>query len=113
MRYIITIDQRTSSSKALLFDEEFNLIDRKIVLHKNLHPKEGWAEVDAEEIYNNVLQAISQLDLPKENAEFSVSIVNQRETSVIWAPLNSKLYSSLFSIPSVFVVITSFSSENE
>lgn len=84
MRYIITIDQRTSSSKALLFDEEFNLIDRKIVLHKNFHPKEGWAEVDAEEIYNNVLQAISQLDLPKENAEFSVSIVNQRETGVIW-----------------------------
>lgn len=84
MRYIITIDQRTSSSKALLFDEEFNLIDRKIVLHNNFHPKEGWAEVDAEEIYNNVLQAISQLDLPKENAEFSVSIVNQRETSVIW-----------------------------
>lgn len=90
MRYIITIDQRTSSSKALLFDEEFNLLDRKIVPHKKFHPKEGWAEVDAEEIYNNVLQAISQLDLPTENAEYSVSIVNQRETSVVWDKTTGK-----------------------
>ena len=59
MRYIITIDQRTSSSKALLFDEDFNLVDRKIVPHKKYQPKDGWAEVDAEEIYNNVLLAVS------------------------------------------------------
>lgn len=83
MRYIITIDQRTSSSKALLFDEDFNLVDRKIVPHKKYHPKDGWAEVDAEEIYNNVLLAVSQLDIPAD-AELSVSLVNQRETSIIW-----------------------------
>ena len=51
MRYIITIDQRTSSSKALLFDEKLNLIDHKIIPHKISHPRQDWVEADAEEIY--------------------------------------------------------------
>ena len=85
MRYIITIDQRTSSSKALLFDEKLNLIDVKIIPHRINHPKQDWVEADAEEIYTNTVAAIKQLDLPKdENAEFSVSLVNQRETVVVW-----------------------------
>ncbi|MGX8689761.1 MAG: FGGY family carbohydrate kinase [Bacteroidaceae bacterium] len=85
MRYIITIDQRTSSSKALLFDEKLNLIDVKIIPHRINHPKQDWVEADAEEIYVNTVAAIKQLDLPKdEDAEFSVSLVNQRETVVVW-----------------------------
>ena len=58
MRYIITIDQRTSSSKALLFDEKLNLIDHKIIPHKISHPREDWVEADAEEIYRNTVAAI-------------------------------------------------------
>ena len=85
MRYIITIDQRTSSSKALLFDEKLNLIDHKIIPHKVNHPKEDWVEADAEEIYANTVAAIKMLDLPKESdATFSISMVNQRETVVLW-----------------------------
>ena len=85
MRYIITIDQRTSSSKALLFDEKLNLIDHKIIPHKVNHPREDWVEADAEEIYQNTVAAIKQLELPSfEGNEFSISIVNQRETVVVW-----------------------------
>ena len=85
MRYIITIDQRTSSSKALLFDEKLNLIDCKIIPHKISHPRQDWVEADAEEIYANTVAAIKQLDLPPfEGNEFSVSMVNQRETVVLW-----------------------------
>ena len=85
MRYIITIDQRTSSSKALLFDDKLNLIDHRIIPHKVNHPKEDWAEADAEEIYANTVAAIKQLELPKESdATFSISLVNQRETVVVW-----------------------------
>lgn len=85
MRYIITIDQRTSSSKALLFDDKLNLIDHKIIPHKVNHPREDWVEADAEEIYANTVAAVKQLNLPKEgDATFSVSIVNQRETVVVW-----------------------------
>ena len=84
MRYIITIDQRTSSSKALLFDEKLNLIDHKIIPHKISHPREDWVEADAEEIYANTVAAIRQLALPSfEGNEFSISMVNQRETVVL------------------------------
>ena len=85
MRFIITIDQRTSSSKALLFDEKLNLIDHKIIPHKVNHPREDWVEADAEEIYQNTVAAIKQLELPSfEGNEFSISMVNQRETVVLW-----------------------------
>ena len=85
MRYIITIDQRTSSSKALLFDERLNLIDHKIIPHKVNHPREDWVEADAEEIYTNTVAAIKQLNLTKDSdATFSISMVNQRETVVLW-----------------------------
>ena len=78
MRYIITIDQRTSSSKALLFDEKLNLIDHKIIPHKVNHPREDWVEADAEEIYQNTVAAIKQLELPSfEGNEFSISISSQ------------------------------------
>lgn len=85
MRYIITIDQRTSSSKALLFDDKLNLIDHSIIPHKVNHPKDDWAEADAEEIYANTVTAIKQLNLPEDaDATFSISLVNQRETVVVW-----------------------------
>lgn len=85
MRYIITIDQRTSSSKALLFDEKLNLVDHRIIPHKISHPRSDWAEVDAEDIYRNTIEAIRQLELPiGEGNTFSLSIVNQRETVLLW-----------------------------
>ena len=85
MRYIITIDQRTSSSKALLFDDKLNLIDCKMIPHKVNHPREDWVEADAEEIYNNTVAAVKQLNLPQDpDATFSISMVNQRETVVVW-----------------------------
>lgn len=86
MRYIITIDQRTTSTKALLFDSSLNLIDRKVKAHNVVKPKEGWVEVDAEEIYRNVIETIRELEFPEplSQAEVSVSIVNQRETALVW-----------------------------
>lgn len=85
MRYIITIDQRTATSKALLFNESLELVDRKELPHRIYHPREDWAEADAEEIYENTLKAISMLDLPGiDGNEFTISIVNQRETAVVW-----------------------------
>lgn len=85
MRYIITIDQRTSSSKALLFDEKLNLVSHSIVPFRVMHPREDWAEADAEDIYETTIEAVRRLELPKaDDATFSISMVNQRETFVIW-----------------------------
>ncbi|MCQ2065823.1 MAG: glycerol kinase GlpK [Bacteroidaceae bacterium] len=90
MKYVITIDQRTSSTKALLFDERFTLVDRTIIPHRILHPKDDWAEADAEEIYRNAVTAIGRLQIPADAEDLSLSIVNQRETFVIWDKVTGK-----------------------
>jgi hypothetical protein len=51
---IIAIDQSTSSTKALLFDEQCKVVARTNVDHKQYYPQTGWVEHDAEEIYQNL-----------------------------------------------------------
>ena len=58
---IIAIDQSTSSTKALLFDEECKMLARTNVDHHQYYPQTGWVEHDAEEIYNNMVEAIRKL----------------------------------------------------
>ena len=57
----IAIDQSTSSTKALLFDEQCRVVARTNVDHKQYYPQTGWVEHDAEEIYQNMIEAIRQL----------------------------------------------------
>ena len=83
---IIAIDQSTSSTKALLFDEQCHMIGRTNVDHKQYYPQTGWVEHDAEEIYQNMIEAIRLLI---ENSQltidhYSLCITNQRETAVVW-----------------------------
>ena len=89
---IIAIDQSTSSTKALLFDEQCHVVARTNVDHKQYYPKTGWVEHDAEEIYNNMIAAIKLLidnsQLTIDN--YSLCITNQRETAVVWNKLTGK-----------------------
>ena len=93
---IIAIDQSTSSTKALLFDEECRLLARTNVDHKQYYPQTGWVEHDAEEIYQNTIEAIRKLmaevDLHYSLVPhtFSLAITNQRETAVIWNKTTGK-----------------------
>jgi len=85
MNYIIAIDQSTSSTKALLFDEQCRMVARTNVDHKQYYPQTGWVEHDAEEIYNNMVEAIRMLfSEHSEASEYSLAITNQRETAVVW-----------------------------
>ena len=91
MNYIIAIDQSTSSTKALLFDEQCRMVARTHVDHQQFYPQTGWVEHDAEEIYNNMVEAIRQLvsQAPTSDGEetapaYSLCITNQRETVVVW-----------------------------
>ena len=91
MNYIIAIDQSTSSTKALLFDEQCRVVARTNVDHKQYYPQTGWVEHDAEEIYKNMVEAIrlllsdySENSEYSESSDFSLAITNQRETAVVW-----------------------------
>ena len=90
---IIAIDQSTSSTKALLFDEQCHVVARTNVDHKQYYPQTGWVEHDAEEIYQNMIEAIRQLPLtpsPSHPLTFSLAITNQRETAVVWNKTTGK-----------------------
>ena len=94
MNHIIAIDQSTSSTKALLFDEQCRVLTRTHVDHKQYYPRTGWVEHDAEEIYRNMIEAIRLLleegRRMKEEGEYSLCITNQRETAVVWNKLTGK-----------------------
>ena len=83
--FIIAIDQSTSATKALLFDEQCKLVGRSDIAHKQYYPKEGYVEHDAEEIYQNTVEAIRQVVGQQPPAtSYSLAITNQRETVVVW-----------------------------
>ena len=89
MKYILCIDQGTTSTKAFLLDEEGNLSKGTHVPFKQYYPQPGWVSHDAEEIYVSVLKAIAMI--LKEHPEakgsiVSMGITNQRETTIAFSP---------------------------
>lgn len=87
MSVILTIDQSTSSTKAILFTETGALVDKAAVSHQQIYPQPGWVEHDAAEIYRNTLQAVATLLSRNEAVQDSllcISITNQRETIVVF-----------------------------
>ena len=90
--YIIAIDQSTSATKAMLFNEQCEMLRRVNKAHQQYYPKAGWVEHDAEEIYDNTLWVVKEL-LKDENLEennYSLAITNQRETVVVWDKTTGK-----------------------
>lgn len=87
MKYILAIDQGTTSSRALLFDNKANLIFKSQIELNCLFPHDGWVEQDALDIYLSVLNAINDC-LAKANVSYeeidSIGITNQRETTIVW-----------------------------
>jgi len=87
MKYTIAIDQSTSATKAMLFDEAATLIARTSIDHKQYYPQPGWVEHDPVEIIENTYKAVEQLisktDIDQNNIT-SIAITNQRETVVVW-----------------------------
>lgn len=90
--YVISVDQSTSATKALLFNEDGKLLHSSSVAHKQYYPAEGWVEHDAEEIYRNTIEAIRIVkdSLAEADATFSLALTNQRETVVVWNRITGK-----------------------
>jgi glycerol kinase len=87
MPFILALDQSTSATKALLFDETGRALDRESREHRQFYPQPGWVEHDAEEIWQNtltVLQAVVSRHLDKIPAFAGLAITNQRETVVVF-----------------------------
>ncbi|MCC8101518.1 MAG: glycerol kinase [Clostridiales bacterium] len=86
-KYIISVDQSTQGTKALLFDEEGKLLGREDLPHRQIVNDLGWVSHDPEEIYANTVQVVRRLlqstrVAPEHVAALGIS--NQRETSLVW-----------------------------
>lgn len=86
-RYIMALDQGTTSSRAILFDHDGKIKGVAQKEFTQLFPKPAWVEHDANEIWLSILSVMSDVlkdtgVSPKEIA--SIGITNQRETTVVW-----------------------------
>jgi glycerol kinase len=99
LKTILALDQSTSATKAMLFNEQGELLDKTAVAHRQLYPQPGWVEHDAAEIYANTLQAVADLlarHPDQQNNLLYLSLTNQRETIVVFdkatgAPLHNAI----------------------
>ena len=85
--YIIALDQGTTSSRAIIFNKNAEIVSRAQLPFRQIYPQPGWVEHDPEEILNTQLQALqSAFDQsglsPADIA--GIGITNQRETTVVW-----------------------------
>ena len=93
MKYILALDQGTTSSRAILFDQKGQMHS---VAQKEFHqyyPQPGWVEHDAMEIWETQLavarEAIAKEGISPEDIA-AIGITNQRETSILWDKRNGK-----------------------
>lgn len=86
-KYILAIDQGTTSTRALLYDKKGKIVKKAKKEFTQYYPKPGWVEHDPEEIWNSTLGVINNA-VKKSNIEFSqidsIGITNQRETVIMW-----------------------------
>ena len=97
MKYIVALDQGTTSSRALLIDENGKLKGIQQKEFKQIYPKQGWVEHDPNEILSTQIQVFEELvsSISPEDI-ISIGITNQRETTVIWDSETGKpLYNAI------------------
>jgi glycerol kinase len=87
MSFIGALDQGTSSTRFMIFNEEGAVIGQHQLEHKQILPRPGWVEHDAWEIWERTVEVISE-SLRKSGMSgkdlAGIGITNQRETTVIW-----------------------------
>jgi glycerol kinase len=86
-KYVLALDQGTTSSRAILFDHQAKACAEASQEFKQYYPQPAWVEHDAEEIWRSQ-RAVAKKALAKANAKpgdvAAIGITNQRETVVIW-----------------------------
>lgn len=86
-QYILSLDQGTTSSRAILFDRSGAMIGVSQKEFKQMYPKPGWVEHNAEEIWQTQLAALQRVLIDnhvKPDDVAAIGITNQRETTVVW-----------------------------
>ena len=84
-RYVIAIDQGTTSSRAIAFDEGGGIAAKAQREFPQIYPEAGWVEHDPEDIYRTCLESLKEvLGEVGADAVAAIGITNQRETTIVW-----------------------------
>lgn len=86
-RYVLALDQGTTSSRAIIFDKEQNIYGMAQKEFNQIYPKEGWVEHDPMEIwasqYGVLQEVLAKTNITPEQIA-AIGITNQRETAIVW-----------------------------
>ncbi len=95
MQYIGSLDQGTTSTRFIIFDEKGEIVSTHQVEHKQIFPKPGWVEHNPLEIWENseicIREALKKANLKGSEIK-GIGITNQRETVIAWNPKTGKLW---------------------
>ncbi|TCS39963.1 glycerol kinase GlpK [Reinekea marinisedimentorum] len=84
-KYLLAIDQGTTSSRAILFDTKGNIVQSAQQEFPQIYPQNGWVEHDPEDLWSSTLevcqQALKDIDV---NEVIGLGVTNQRETTLVW-----------------------------
>ena len=93
MKYIVSLDQGTTSSRAVVFDEHANLIASHGIEFPQIYPKPGWVEHHPQDILDSQLNAL-KIAVEKSGVSVNdiaaIGITNQRETTLLWERATGK-----------------------
>lgn len=94
-KYIGSIDQGTTSSRFIIFDDNANIISKDQLEHEQIYPNSGWVEHDPIEIWEKtqkvIIGGISKSGIFPNDLE-AIGITNQRETTIVWNKHTGKPY---------------------
>ncbi|MCY1333720.1 Glycerol kinase [compost metagenome] len=92
-KYIIALDQGTTSSRALVFDHDANVVSQAQREFAQIYPQAGWVEHDPMEIWatqsSTLVEALAQASIGFDEVA-ALGITNQRETTVVWEKSSGK-----------------------
>jgi len=86
-KYILAVDQGTTSSRAIVFNHSGEIVATGQKEHEQIFPRAGWVEHNPMEVWDNVREvcatALAKADIDKESIA-AIGVTNQRETTVVW-----------------------------
>lgn len=94
-KYIAAIDQGTTSTRCILFNQQGNIVSVGQKEHEQIYPHPGWVEHNPTEIWKNTLEviALARINISAHTQDIAaVGITNQRETTVVWNKRTGKPY---------------------
>ncbi|GIU20946.1 glycerol kinase [Shewanella colwelliana] len=92
-KYVIALDQGTTSSRAIVFDHDANIVSVSQREFSQIYPKAGWVEHDPMEIWasqsSTLIEALARAGIHSDEVA-AIGITNQRETTVVWDKVTGK-----------------------